>query len=198
MTVFLGLAIILGFALFGVICMWVQARHDGHRSGGATLLADAPADQRSLAQMVSQITPKNRHDEISPGASRGREVLPREDYQVPEPAAGLRTFFRIMDAWKIDPERSMAIIDAPKATFFEWKRDPEKVRLTRGQFERLSYVFGIYAALQILLPDPAIADTWVSRPNEAATFAGHRPIELMASGELDSLRRVREYLDAQF
>lgn len=197
MTVFLGLAIILGFALFGVVCMWFQDRHDGHKGKNATLLADTGEDQRCLTQMISQITPENSHSEVPAGPPRGREMLPPEGGTKLDAAAGLRTFFRIMDIWDVNSERSMAIIDAPKATFFEWKQYPDKAPLTRDQFERLSYVFGIYAALQILLPDPAIADSWINRPNSAAVFNGRCPIELLASGEIDDLRRVRAYLDGE-
>lgn len=91
----------------------------------------------------------------------------------------------------------MTILGAPASTYYKWKNDPEKARLSRDQFERLSYVFGIYKALQILLPDPVIADSWVNRENAAPLFAGHRPIELMARGLVSDLYRVREYLAAQ-
>jgi len=111
--------------------------------------------------------------------------------------AGLRTFFRIMDAWEVDPEPARAILGAPKATFYKWRRNPDAARLTRDQFERLSYVFGIYKALQILLPNASIADSWVNQPNTAATFGGHRPIELMARGKVVDLFKVRQYLDAE-
>lgn len=124
--------------------------------------------------------------------SRPVEVDPARDS-----GAGLRTFFRIMDAWEVDAERSMAILGAPKATFYKWKRNPDAARLTRDQFERLSYVFGIYKALQILLPNPSIADSWVNQPNSAPTFAGHRPIEMMANGKVVDLFKVRQYLDAE-
>lgn len=125
-------------------------------------------------------------------ASRPVAVDPARDS-----GAGLRTFFRIMDAWGVDSEGSMAILGAPKATFYKWKRNPDSARLSRDQFERLSYVFGIYKALQILLPDPSNADSWVNRPNTAATFAGHRPIELMTRGKVADLFKVRQYLDAE-
>lgn len=112
-------------------------------------------------------------------------------------AAGLRTFFGIMQAWSVDAGQSMTILGAPASTYYKWKADPEKARLSRDQFERLSYVFGIYKALQILLPDSVIADSWVNRENAAPLFSGHRPIELMSHGLVSDLYRVREHLASQ-
>jgi hypothetical protein len=47
-----------------------------------------------------------------------------------------------------------------RSTYFKWKKDPDSARLGRDKLERLSYVFGIYKALQLLLPEPAAADGW--------------------------------------
>lgn len=91
----------------------------------------------------------------------------------------------------------MTILGAPASTYYKWKNAPENARLSRDQFERLSYVFGIYKALQILLPDPVIADSWVNRSNTAPLFSGHRPIELMSRGLASDLYRVREHLASQ-
>jgi hypothetical protein len=70
-------------------------------------------------------------------------------------------------------------------------------RLPRDVLERLSYVFGIYKALQILLPDPAAADAWVRKPNEAPGFGGRSALEKMLSGNVADLYEVRRYLDAE-
>ncbi len=35
---------------------------------------------------------------------------------------------------------------------------------------RISYVLGIYKALQMLLPDAAVADAWIKRPDTAPLF----------------------------
>jgi hypothetical protein len=50
--------------------------------------------------------------------------------------------------------------------------------------------------LQILLPDPAAADAWVRRPNQAAAFGGQSALQHMLAGNLSDLNRVRRYLDA--
>lgn len=36
-----------------------------------------------------------------------------------------------------------------RSTYFKWKKNPDSARLSRDKLERLSYVFGIYKALQL-------------------------------------------------
>ena len=84
-----------------------------------------------------------------------------------------------------------------RSTYFKWKRDPGSARLTKEKLERLSYIFGIYKALQILLPKPESADHWIHRPNEATPFGGQSALDRMLSGNVSDLYVVRQYLDGQ-
>ena len=111
--------------------------------------------------------------------------------------AALRTFFRIADAWKLSTEEARRILgDPPRSTFFAWKRTGEG-NLSGDVLERISYILGIYKALQILLPDPGAADDWVRRPNAAPPFAGKPALARMLSGNVADLYVVRQYLDGQ-
>jgi hypothetical protein len=69
--------------------------------------------------------------------------------------------------------------------------------LDRHVLERLSYLFGIYAALQLLLPQGERADEWVRRPNSAPLFNGQSALQRMLGGQVADLYVVRQYLDAQ-
>ena len=60
----------------------------------------------------------------------------------------------------------------------------------------MSYVLGIYKALQILLPDAEAADAWVRKPNAAPLFGGKPALHRMLSGNVADLYVVRQYLDA--
>jgi len=71
------------------------------------------------------------------------------------------------------------------------------VVLSQDTLERLSYIFGIYSALQVLLPKPEAADTWIKKPNTAPIFGGRSALERMLSGQVADLYIVRQYLDAQ-
>ena len=109
----------------------------------------------------------------------------------------LRTFFRIADAWKLNSKEQMTLLgNPPRSTFFRWKQ-AEEVALPADMLERISYVFGIYSALQVLLPKAEAADAWVRRPNTAPIFGGRSALERMLSGQVGDLFLVRQYLDAQ-
>jgi hypothetical protein len=108
----------------------------------------------------------------------------------------LRTFFRIAEAWQLSTDQARTLLgDPPRSTFFAWKKTGVGP-LSRDTLERISYILGIYKALQILLPEPAAADAWVRRPNSAPLFAGKPALERMLSGNVADLYVVRKYLDA--
>ena len=109
----------------------------------------------------------------------------------------LRTFFRIAEAWRFGLDEALRLLgDPPRSTFFLWKRTGEG-RLSRDTLERVSYVLGIYKALQLLLPQQEAADAWIRRPNSAPLFGGKPALERMLSGNVADLYVVRQYLDAQ-
>lgn len=117
----------------------------------------------------------------------------------PERVSGpaLRTFFRIASAWELATDEARALLgEPPRSTFFEWKRTGD-AKLSRDTLERISYVLGIYKALQILLPEPKTADAWIRKPNAAPIFGGESALNRMLSGNVADLYVVRQYLDAQ-
>jgi len=109
----------------------------------------------------------------------------------------LRTFFRIAKAWRLDNPQQMRLLgNPPRSTYFRW-RQADGVVLPRDTLERISYVFGIYSALQILLPRAHAADAWIKKPNAAPIFGGRSALDRMLSGQVGDLFLVRQYLDAQ-
>jgi len=137
-----------------------------------------------------------------------RPTLRSHDTPKPAPAApltvateglsgpALRTFFRIADAWKLSSEDARTLLGSPpRSTFFQWKKAGEG-QLGRDTIERISYILGIYKALQILLPEANAADAWVRQPNSAPLFGGKPALDRMLSGNVSDLYVVRQYLDA--
>ena len=109
----------------------------------------------------------------------------------------LRTFFRMAEQWKLRiADQRKLLGDPPESTFYKWKRERDAA-LGRDTLERISYLLGIWQALQILFPDPDQADAWLHRPNTAPLFGGHSALERMLSGNVADLYVVRQYLDAQ-
>ena len=109
----------------------------------------------------------------------------------------LRTFFAIAEAWKLAPREAMALLGLrSRSTYHVWK-EGKSGPLPRDTLERISYVLGIYKALQMLLPSGASADAWIRKPNAAPLFGGKSALERMLSGNVADLYEVRRYLDAQ-
>jgi len=119
------------------------------------------------------------------------------DLQTPEAgAAALRSFWRLAEAWRLTVAEQTTLLGVGRTTLYQWKQG-KPVVLDRHVLERLSYLFGIYAALQILLPVPQQADEWIRKPNAAPLFGGRSALERMLGGHVADLFVVRQYLDAQ-
>jgi len=112
----------------------------------------------------------------------------------PTPGRALDVFFKIADAWKLTIEQQITLLGAPaRSTFYKWKKDGGL--LSADTEERISHLAALYKALQILIPDPHAADTWIERPNKY--FGGRSALEVMLDGKLTDIYAVRVYLDAQ-
>jgi len=117
----------------------------------------------------------------------------------PKTASGpaLRTFFRIAERWNLNVEEQMKLLGiTARSTYFKWKQDQEG-RLSMDTLERISYLLGIFKALNILLPDEDAADQWVKKPNDGPLFGGKPALDRMLSGRVSDLYVVRQYLDAE-
>ena len=111
--------------------------------------------------------------------------------------AGLRAFSRIAELWHLSIAEQLSLLGiGSRSTYFKWRKEAQP-RLPRDTLERLSYLMGIYKALQLLLPDARAADEWIRRPNDAPLFGGKSALERMLSGNVADLYIVRQYLDAQ-
>jgi Protein of unknown function (DUF2384) len=110
--------------------------------------------------------------------------------------AALRTFWRLAEAWKLNIAEQLTLLGVARTTLYQWKQG--KVGpLDRHVLERMSYLFGIYAALQILLPVSERANEWIRKPNTAPFLGGKSALERMLAGQVGDLFVVRHYLDAE-
>lgn len=114
--------------------------------------------------------------------------------------AASNTYKNIVESWGLKQKEAMTLLgyeESTRSTYFKWRRDPASVKLPKEKLERLSYIFGIYKALQVLLPDPSSADAWIKRPNTAPLFNGESALSRMLSGHVADLYVVRRYLDSE-
>jgi hypothetical protein len=108
----------------------------------------------------------------------------------------LKAFFNIMTRWKVRHEDARALLGGvTNGPFYEMKRNPDRV-LEADRLTRVSFLVGIFKALQIL-HGRALADEWVHLPNSNAIFAGQTPLTFMIRGGLPAMQTVRRLLDAR-
>jgi antitoxin Xre/MbcA/ParS-like protein len=107
--------------------------------------------------------------------------------EIAQAGAGLRTFARIAELWKISAADAMALLGVDsRSTYYDLLKRARETRevkgLSRDQLDRLSYLLGIYEAIRVLFPHSEESrNEWVSRANTAPLFAGRSPIEMMRS-----------------
>lgn len=119
---------------------------------------------------------------------------PQAPPQKVDPAASLRGFFAIMQAWGVGGDDARALLgQPPERTFYAW-RAGSAVRVPMDTLRRIGYIAGIFKALEILYADSHMADEWIKRPNRA--FGGQTPLQRMCAGDVTDLAAVRLYLDA--
>lgn len=109
----------------------------------------------------------------------------------------LRQFFAIADLWGLTPAEQMNLLGAKKTSFFAFKKGDIKAPLDDATLERISYVFNIHEALNVLFSNADTANAWVRRPNTAPLFGGLPAITRMTSGRTGDLYAVNEYLQGQ-
>ena len=110
----------------------------------------------------------------------------------------LPAIFTIFGQWHLTGAQQMALLGlSNEKTLYNWKGRPDKAKLTRDLLERASYILGIYKSLQILLPDEALADQWLTTPNDNPLFNGMTPLNRLLSGQVMDLAVVRNFLDAE-
>lgn len=112
--------------------------------------------------------------------------------------AGLRTVFNIFDKLGLTVDEGRVLLGGiPRSTYHRWKKTPESATVSRDLEERLSYILGIYKALQILVPDERQRRLFLRRENTAPICHGVTPIDVMLGGRVSDLYRVRRWLDGE-
>lgn len=111
--------------------------------------------------------------------------------------AALRTFFNIAEKWNLGEADQMKVLGlSSRSTLQSWKAGRVQ-KLSKDTLERISYVFGIFKAINVLLPVPERADAWMRAANNAPLFGGGSALDRMTRGNVADLFVVRQYLDAQ-
>jgi hypothetical protein len=123
-----------------------------------------------------------------------RRDIPAADGAEARAAVALRAVFRLIELWALPLEQARVLLGRPsRATLYNWKAGKART-LPYDTLQRISYLLGIFKALQILYAEPALADGWLKRPN--AAFGGQSALDRMLAGDITDLAAVRAHLDA--
>ena len=110
--------------------------------------------------------------------------------------AAVRTFFKIMEHWKVrDVEGRMLLGGVSNGRFYAMKKKRDG-RLDADRLIRISYLIGIFKALNILYSE-RLADEWIQLPNSNRIFGGQTPLKYMINGGQPAMQTVRRLLDAR-
>ncbi|WP_439633923.1 MbcA/ParS/Xre antitoxin family protein [Glycocaulis sp.] len=112
-----------------------------------------------------------------------------------EAAALARTAVRLFEKWTLTDDEACAILGGlSSSTFARWKQGKLE-HIDYGLAMRLSLLLGIQKRLRHLFTDPWRGYAWVKKPNQV--LGGFTPVEIMKQGDIASVVRIREYLDAE-
>lgn len=110
--------------------------------------------------------------------------------------AAIKAFLNIMEKWRVRDEDARALFGGiSNGQFYEMKKKPERV-LDADALTRVSYLIGIFKALNILYSEP-LADAWPQRPNSNRIFGGQTPLAYLIKGGLPAMQTVRRLVDAR-
>lgn len=118
-------------------------------------------------------------------------------------AAALLNFFGITQEWGCSAKEQITLLGTPsKSSFYRMKdfaegKADKPPKLNRDALERISYIMGIFKALNILLPSERRAAEWVRKANTHPLFSGQTALDIMLQGRVIDLADIRRYLDAE-
>jgi hypothetical protein len=112
-------------------------------------------------------------------------------------ASALKGFFRLAKRWNLrDADAKQLLGGVTNGPYYEMKRHPDDRVLDPDTLLRISYLLGIFTALNSLHGQP-LADEWISLPNSNRIFSGGTPLGYLIQGGLPAMSTVRRLLDAR-
>jgi len=108
----------------------------------------------------------------------------------------LEAFFKIAENWDLKNEDTMALLGGvSNGRYYQLKRS-HKGLLTQDELTRVSFLIGIFKALNILF-SRKLASQWVSRPNSNPMFSDAPPLRVLIQGGVPGMMGVRRLLDSR-
>jgi uncharacterized protein (DUF2384 family) len=112
--------------------------------------------------------------------------------KMPAADIAIRAFSEIAARWHLTLDDRAILLAAGRNSVASWQSAPSTCNLEHEQYERISYILGIFSGSHAILGSSPLAKEWVARPN--AHFAGRRSLDRMLAGNASDLAFVREYI----
>jgi len=109
--------------------------------------------------------------------------------------AGTGAVARMGEHWGLTVDQVRILLGGLPRTTFYALQNGEARTVSADTLERLSLLLGIWANLEILLPNPPSSLAWLRRPHPDPRFGGHAPLAWMLQGSVSALIDVRRYLE---
>ena len=110
--------------------------------------------------------------------------------------AAITAFLKIMELWEIKNEQAMALLGGISNGKFHELKKSRRATLTQDELTRVSYLIGIFKALNILF-SRKLANQWVGLANTNPMFKGSSPLELMVRTGMPGMMETRRLLDSR-
>jgi uncharacterized protein (DUF2384 family) len=110
--------------------------------------------------------------------------------------AAIEAFFQIVEKWQINNDDAMGLLGGVShGRYYALKKTRSGV-LTQDELTRISFLIGIYKALNILFARK-LADQWMLLANTNPMFGGASPLASLIEGGLPAMLQVRRLLDSR-
>lgn len=110
---------------------------------------------------------------------------------------GVRAFLRITTEWVLTDTQRLALLgNSVSMSTLHAGHESAPSTVSADALIRLSYVLGIYEALERLFRGaPDHVRQWLTMDRSEDPFSGISPLEHMLSGSVDALAALRHYID---
>lgn len=122
--------------------------------------------------------------------------LSRKENRARLSPSAIKGLIRIAAHWKLRDDDTRALLGGMSTGSFYPLKNLATKTLSEDQLTRVSFLIGIYKALNILY-SRKLADAWIALPNTNPMFAGDSPLTYVKKGGIPALLRVRQLLDAR-
>ena len=111
--------------------------------------------------------------------------------------AAIEGFLRLTELWKVkDADARQLLGGLSTGSFHAFKKREKQRTLAHDTLTRISFLIGIFKALNILYSEP-LADAWMTLPNRNPVFRGSTPLAYILQQGLPGMLEVRRLLDSR-